>query len=482
MLKINISEDIANLTSRSASKRFGGNLYKAILGNLVSIDKHGNIQPEILEGWKMYEGGKVWLLKVKKLRFFNNRNLDSKDIAFSFLRYFLQSKNFVEKSYLKDIIGISKLDKNNLLSSNPIKGIEIISSIELKIILNFPNPNFIYLLEESCFAPVPNEELQKDGISWKNTPTGLGKYKISKLGTNNNSLWLEKKLVEKDVFVPNKILISSGSNDFDLDISGMPTKLKNSFKKNISIYTSAIVGIFFNYNNPICQSIEFRNAVRNSIDKLDISSKFDFLQPAWNFIPENHQEYINPYSESQREVGTDYFEKKYSKLLTPVNKLLTPVNIDIFRYDFNKQSNRWIVMIHEQLKNYGFSNKLNRTTKPPFQKNDNESFFWILKFIPSNYDPVILYKVFEVGGSWISSLSLDDDKFTFLIKEASSISLGNKRVREIKELYEHFKKLNYAIPLFEYKSLFCYNTKKIKNMAFADQGWKFDFSKIQMRC
>ena len=78
----------------------------AVFGYLVNITDSLVVKPGLLESWHWDFDEEIYVFKLKKgLKFHSGRLVNSRDIEFSFARWFLTDKPSFERNYVPNIMG-----------------------------------------------------------------------------------------------------------------------------------------------------------------------------------------------------------------------------------------------------------------------------------------------------------------------------------------------------------------------------------------
>ncbi|SLM61566.1 MULTISPECIES: ABC transporter substrate-binding protein [Dickeya] len=119
-----------------------------LFNNLVELDEKGELTPSLAESWESKEGGRTWVLKIRKgVQFHDGRALTAKDVIYSLNHHRGEKSSSSVKSYL-----------------DPVAAIDATDSHEVTIRLNEPNVEFIALLGDVHFAITPENENFDKGI------------------------------------------------------------------------------------------------------------------------------------------------------------------------------------------------------------------------------------------------------------------------------------------------------------------------------
>lgn len=122
----------------------GSQLFNA----LVEIDDKGEIVPSLAESWASSEGGRKWVLNIRKgVQFHDGRSLSAKDVIWSLNHHRDAKSSSPVKGYLE-----------------PVTGLTATGDHEVTITLAEPNVEFIALLSAVHFAITAENEAFEKGI------------------------------------------------------------------------------------------------------------------------------------------------------------------------------------------------------------------------------------------------------------------------------------------------------------------------------
>src|ERR1700712_640417 len=120
----------------------GSQLFNA----LVEIDNNCNIVPSLAEAWSSADGGRKWLLNIRKgVQFHDGRTLGAKDVVWSLNHHRGEKSSSPVKGYLEPVTGLAATGEHEVI-----------------LTLAEPNVEFISLLSAVHFViTAENEEFEK---------------------------------------------------------------------------------------------------------------------------------------------------------------------------------------------------------------------------------------------------------------------------------------------------------------------------------
>ncbi|TDV67598.1 ABC transporter substrate-binding protein [Pseudomonas sp. LP_7_YM] len=122
----------------------GSQLFNA----LVEIDSSGNIVPSLAEAWSSADGGRKWVLNIRKgVQFHDGRTLSAKDVVWSLNHHRDEKSSSPVKGYLE-----------------PVTGLTVTGEHEVTLTLAEPNVEFISLLSAVHFVITAENEAFEKGI------------------------------------------------------------------------------------------------------------------------------------------------------------------------------------------------------------------------------------------------------------------------------------------------------------------------------
>ncbi|WJV53489.1 ABC transporter substrate-binding protein [Pectobacteriaceae bacterium CE90] len=119
-----------------------------LFNNLVELNEKGELTPSLAESWSNADGGRRWILTLRKgVQFHDGRTLTAKDVIYSLNHHRGEKSSSSVKGYL-----------------TPVTSMEATDSHEVTILLNEPNVEFVSLLSDVHFAITPENESFDKGI------------------------------------------------------------------------------------------------------------------------------------------------------------------------------------------------------------------------------------------------------------------------------------------------------------------------------
>ncbi|MBT1426492.1 ABC transporter substrate-binding protein [Dickeya dianthicola] len=119
-----------------------------LFNNLLELDEKGELTPSLAESWDSKDGGRTWVLHIRKgVQFHDGRALGAKDVIYSLNHHRGEKSSSSVKGYL-----------------DPVMAMDATGSHEVTIRLSEPNVEFVALLSDVHFAITPENESFDKGI------------------------------------------------------------------------------------------------------------------------------------------------------------------------------------------------------------------------------------------------------------------------------------------------------------------------------
>lgn len=205
-----------------------------IFNGLLELDDNLNIVPSIAKYWEISNDRKIYRFYLRDDVFFHNgRKVTAEDFVYTYkriLKFSLQDY-FLGIEYLKLIEGTDDFLKNK---SNEIKGLKVIDSLVLEIILTEECSPFLTVLSMNNFNVVPKEEIEKNSYFLK-SPVGTGPFKVDRWEENdkivllaNDNYFEGRPYLDTLIFyIPSHFTLDDGIDKFirgELDVTFVSIK------------------------------------------------------------------------------------------------------------------------------------------------------------------------------------------------------------------------------------------------------------------
>lgn len=310
------------------------NFNSAVFSSPIEIDRNYNLKPKIFKSWKWNAQRNSFIFTIDNdLSYDENRKLKIEDIEFAIIKNFLSEYGSYKRNYFYDIKGIESLEVGMKYFSGMCAGIKILNSESLEIILNKPNPNFIYTLQDGIPPIAPIEDFTDDYFTFKDIPRGLGNFKISYNHPKTSLVELTRKINENDSLsnVSKILFFNHGKpieNQVDLavDSGGAGLSADNSYQIHYGNIPKSIHVVSFNFTNPLANNILFRQAISLSLDREKIFSEYKQTK-------ENHELIPSVYL-GRSGKKFDYDPEKAKVIIAQLKKanlIKEPLNAEIFQ-------------------------------------------------------------------------------------------------------------------------------------------------------
>jgi hypothetical protein len=470
MLRVHLANQEMDLLSRDAHKLFAHNLYGAILGHLIHKIGTTSIIPGLLDGWRSFDNYRRWHLRISsEARFHNGRSPTAVDLEYSLSRFFLNPNLLVEKSLVRPIAGLVDGIFVDGWHSGYARGLYIEDELTIIVELTDPRPRFVGIFEVSIISLMPREHLNEDGVTWKDWPVGAGPYKIVDVGANN--FWLKVRWAnDRDRGnAPYEIEFVTGELDDSFDLVLSRERAEGSPRRTtvVTRSTASITGLFFDYRHPLAKQNDYRKAIAAAVDRKKLTNQTSGVRPT-NYILTH---------ECRRYFGIP--NSRWHKQDVPAFESSVTTHIAVARYKLHEPEQIWISTLQEQLLTKGLNVTFYEKNCAFFDPNISGNPFWIIRYIPSFRDPVLLFSVFEIGGSWIAeSSNLDDNGYSLLVSEAMQQNGEGLRIT-LRKLSKMFTAEVRGVPLFENALVLSLDTNRLSHLEEAVQSGTLYFDRLQ---
>jgi hypothetical protein len=194
------------------------------------------------------------------------------------------------------------------------------------------------------------------------------------------------------------------------------------------------------------------------------------------------------YSKSTESILPKYIADNYLMLepsgVTSSRRFLhaSALNVAVARYRLRDPDQAWIGVLREQLLAAGLNVFFYEKDCGFFDSRVTSNPFWLVRFIPSYRDPIMLFSIFERGGSWIpTNAEITDDVYHPLIL-AGFASESEMQVGEaVTSLHRIFGEQVRGIPLFENPVVLSLRTSRISGLGMALQSGTLYFEHLDFQ-
>ncbi|NRA67527.1 MAG: hypothetical protein HRU19_23810 [Pseudobacteriovorax sp.] len=391
----------------------------------------------MLESWHWDFDEEIYVFKLKKgLKFHSGRLVNSRDIEFSFARWFLTDKPSFERNYVPNIVGIDKLKPGTKFKSGMVDGIKILDDLTLTIKLDVFNPTFLHSLIDVPLVPI--EALQEDYYHWKGLPVGAGPYKVDSFDKEKGLFSLSK--FEKDSQGPALLSIYvKQDKNLVYDIATIPPHNLTNYNKIVLSGKFDWVGqILFNYNSEISNDINFRKALQFGIDGVKIGkTREDDVLPTNEIIPTNFW--------GSSEYKPIYDLKKAQKYFQMIPEKLRNKKYKV--YGYVEKRTEYASEIERQLRLIGLDiDVIGGWTK--FTNSDPDFPIRIVTRNVSSPDPLLQFSYFMENSPLPETRPVWDKRFPVLYNRVAASKSFDVKVKSLNELSQHFLEQVISVPTF----------------------------------
>lgn len=154
----------------------GINIARYLFDGLVGYDSlTGEVKPAVAEKWEVTDNATVFTFHLRKgVKFTNGREVKASDFVYAWTRAIdPATKSKTAMNILEPVKGAAALAMGE---TKNLAGVEAVDDYTLKVTLEFPLAEFVTFLGHPVAAPVPREEVEKDGSNFSEAPIGNGPF------------------------------------------------------------------------------------------------------------------------------------------------------------------------------------------------------------------------------------------------------------------------------------------------------------------
>ncbi len=231
---------------------------------LIRIEPDGSLTPWLAESWKITDGGKTILFKIRKgVKFHNGDTMTTEDVAYSLNR--------------------SIANPATIKFTKPFDKAEALDDTTVKVSLRIPYAPVLFCVANPCMSIISKAAAEKYGKDFALHPVGTGAFKFVEWKTGERMVFTRfddfwrgpialKDLTIRFIANPSTATISleKGEVDFLFDMApaDVPT-VKDA--KNLTLVTGPGAGCFHvTFNNgkeSVFSNQKLRQAVSYAIDR-----------------------------------------------------------------------------------------------------------------------------------------------------------------------------------------------------------------------
>lgn len=454
-------------------------LHAAVLGKNLFVDRSFSLKAGNISSWKWDYSSSEYILELKAgLKFSNGRPVTSKDLEFSLTRGLFSDRPSFFFLNFSDIVGVDVGRKyGSQFQTGAIAGIKTVDERRIAIKLKATNPAFLNSIAYSYFALVPIEELKSDYRTWKKWPIGAGSYEVLEASEAESKVIL-KRSVNAPSEIPSSLRVLTGGSQ-----NGADVVVGSSLEVPSSLYTRVVnqsynylTVICFNYNTELGRSEDFRKAISLAIDRDEISSASDLLEPAYEFLPKRYWGRINvgPFYQDISAAKANLRKVSQSAKKTFSNLQLIPIRGTRGPTDFSK-------VLHNQLSKIGLNFKFFYDDKKLWDLKSENAPFMVISIAIDSYDPLSDLSVLRKESFLFPYVPFSDQIFAKIFDDAKVGTKTEKRVERVKAISSYIQKRSLIVPLVNRFSAIWYKKDKIKTIGEQDGGMTFFLDRIRAK-
>lgn len=245
-----------------------------IYDRLFEFDELQNIKPSVADKWESAEGGKIWIIHLKKnVLFHDGRPLTADDVEFSLLR--LLQHDSVKNRELSIIAGAENFIRGR---SKTVPGIKVVSPDEIRIELTSPFPPFLNILASVNTEILPKNLNGQSESSFFRHPIGTGAFKFESAGNDRVVLVANLNYFRGRPFLDRIVFELSDSNnavagfnrgyyhDLEWYYEVDPNKITTAYTVIKALIPDVSV-LAFNVRRQPFNNVHFRKAVLSALDR-----------------------------------------------------------------------------------------------------------------------------------------------------------------------------------------------------------------------
>lgn len=444
-----------------------------VLGQLLYATDSYTVEPGMLKSSRWNFREHCYELELRDdVVFHNGRKATAEDLEFSMTRGLFSKKYSWVRVFLSNIEGIQSITPGEKYRSKAVSGIQITGPRTLKVKLAEPNPAFLLSLGRATFALVPKEELQDDLYTWKRYPVGAGPYKVVAADQEQGTVSVIK--VKADFKGPEQIEFRSNGAGANDDLVLVSADDSTPLKSTILPKATSITGIFFNFQNPLAKSIDFRTAIERLVKRQNLVDG----------VPEYgiNNEILATHQYGRAGVSEKYSLDEARALLKKISaQLPNKIRIPVFNSGFGKKKyGRYLDALSREFSDAGLKVEFFDSSKKFFDDADREFPLRIMSPGADPADPLVIFNLFRNGSPFSKNAPSDDKTYEKLLKEASHADSLEVKTKAVKALSQYVYHQKFFVPLFERHPVIFYNSTRISSLGEQNGGLTFYFDKLEL--
>jgi len=292
-----------------------GRIVNSLFEGLTTFNAAGKPGPGMAESWEISPDRREYTFHLRpEAQWSNGRPLTAEDFVRSWKRT-LSPETAASYNYqLFYIRNAQKFAEGGIPDFDQV-GVTALDARTLRVTLESPTPFFLDLCATPPLAPVPVEEIERDGDDWvkpgrivSNGAYLLEIWRINdKIRLRKNPLYWNAENVALntiDILPISKANVAfnfyaSGLADLSMDKGLTPPALLDDLRERPDFHAASFLGIYFlrfNCAKPPLDDVRLRQALSLAIDKRVITRKITRAgeEPARSFVPPGIAGYVSP--------------------------------------------------------------------------------------------------------------------------------------------------------------------------------------------
>lgn len=448
----------------------------AVMGRLIRQDEDFQLRPELLESFHFDFDKEVYVLKLKDdLKFHNGRKATSKDLEFSLVRGFYSSDRSFFHVYLGTIKGIEGIEPGGKFQSGVVEGVKVIDEQTVEVKLIKSNPAFFHTLTSPYFSIFPIEELENDYLTWKDSPVGLGKFKVEKTYNVNETVISSLKEVCKEC-VSKVVFHSKRPEKSDIEFyadKGGDYEVKNSE------LAAGVRILSLSNKHPLSQDINFKKGLNLLIDQSVFQSNEMGIHATTQLLPKHFWGRLKDTPKTSTSKAKEYFSKIDKELLEPIYEIPVFSGKELARHH-KFYAEKLMQAFHK----VGFKTKFVPNTQKFIQEDVAENSPLYMFNIVSDYvDPLIMFSSFKKDGHepYYRPTGKVLDRFQKLYDKTQNATTFDERNEHVKKLSEFVRDEVVVLPLAEERTVYHINPKTVKDLGVQSNPITLEIENIRMK-
>ena len=469
--------DIAFIDPINLQESEGTQVGSVVFDSLTAFDPlTGELLPAAAESWEPNDDATVWTFNlVQGAKFHNGREVTAKDFKYAWERICNPDNGSEIAYHLEPVKGYQAMQDK---TATELEGVKVVDDYTLEVTLEYGWADFEFVVGHPAFAPVPQEEVEKDVEAFGLMPIGNGPFKMVEPWVADQYIKVEKFADyygdEPNIDAIDFVIISDADTAWlefqagNLDFTDIPV---GQIESSVAEYGEAPDGYTINpgeqvvlgaesatyyylINNtiePFKDNVKLRQALNMAIDRQEICDKvYEGVRvPATGMVPPG----IPGFVEDQWP-GVTYDVEGAKAMLAeagfPNGEGLPTITLD---YNTGSNHDQPALLVQEDLKAIGINTELRGTEWAAYlDKLDAKDYQigrlgWIADYpIMDNF----LYPLFQSEAANNSS-GFNDPAVDAALQEARSTTDVDERLAKYAEIERTIGETYPVIPLAFYR-------------------------------